>query len=190
MPRSQPLTLPSQGAPPVIPAEQRADKLGSPRAGRPASRLPIPTSEVGIMTPCTHTLGVTSRPRGFPCWSRKHQEAQASLLIIIRRLSCSRGAAHEGCRLRVPEIHTTHPAPAQLAQDSQCCPLRPCQAAGSALGTGWGPLAGGRGAVLGSVVPVLGAGVTWPQARGTRQASVSLGGPWPGDPVPLVHPES
>lgn len=98
------------------------------------------------MTPHTHTLGVTSRPWGFPCRSRKRQEAQASLLIIIRHLSCSRGAAHDGCRLRVPEIHTMHPAPAQLAQDPQCCPPRPCQAAGSALGDrvgatrcgGWG----------------------------------------------------
>lgn len=68
------------------------------------------------------------------------------------------GPAQEGFWLRVPRS-TVPPTPAQLAQDPRCrcsCPWP----AGSALG----------------VVPVLGAGVTWAQACGTRQASVSLGG--------------
>ena len=86
MPRSQPPTPPPRGAPPVISAEETADKLGFLWAGRLASRLPIPTSAVGIIIPPTLTLGVTSRPRGLPCRSGKHQEAQASFLVIIGRL--------------------------------------------------------------------------------------------------------
>lgn len=124
------------------------DKVGSPRAGQLASRLPIPTSEVG--TARTHTLGVTGRPRGLPCRSGRRQEAQASFLLIIRCLSCSRGPAQEGFWFRVPEIHTM-PAPPP--------PSLP-RTLGAAV----------------RVVPVLGAGVTWAQACGTRQASVSLGG--------------
>lgn len=184
MPRSQPPTPPPLGAPPVISVEERADKLGSLRAGRLASRLPIPTSAVGIIIPHTHTLGVTSRPRGLPCRSGKRQEAQASFLVIIGRLVVQ--VVQPTRAARGPHHAPSHPAcPGPLVRPSASMPgCRLCPG-----GRGGGCSLGVGGWCWEVFSPCGGL-----QSHGRRPVAPvrppSWGGPRPGDPVPPVHPES
>ena len=90
---------------------ETTDKPGSLQAGGLVSSLHVPTSEVEIVTAHPRTPGMTSRPRGSPARGGTRREAQASFIVIIRSLSCSRGPACDGCWHYVPENHTTFSCP-------------------------------------------------------------------------------